>query len=387
MAALAVGAILSVTVAGAVYAEAHWAALGAQGSDVLRSLLGDRAVSRLETILFQTQDAIRGWEYSMQAQQARAPWQATIAEQQSGRIVHPSSAAPGVNIAHRAARLPPAPEGWQPAPAEPLGQLKGVGQWSSYLEDSSGTTVGYRTFFQPDANRPYVVGAVVAIDLRKTRLHLVIGTEEPASPVTIRRTGAIPSADRRPDILLAAFNGGFKARHGHFGVMANGSLLLPPRLAMGTVVLYSDGRVRIDQWGQFPLTSGIIAWRQNGPLIVDRGKINPQTDVVSPDLWGTYLTGNTVTWRSGLGISQDGRTLYYAAGPSLTVDSLAKMLIAAGASEAVQLDINNYWVQFDAVHTSGTQLRDTPLLPEMRDNPDRFLGQYARDFFYVTDQS
>src|SRR5581483_5543874 len=120
-----------------------------------------------------------------------------------------------------APRLQPHPSGAMPStssvwhlPTLPVwATIAGAGQWSAYLRNASGQVIAERAFLQPDPDRPYAVVAIVAFDLQATRLHIVLGTDEPRSPVVIRRTGAIPAADSKPGVLLAAFNGGFKARH------------------------------------------------------------------------------------------------------------------------------------------------------------------------------
>jgi hypothetical protein len=249
---------------------------------------------------------------------------------------------------------------------------------------ASGTVFAERAFFQPDPERPYIVVGVVAFNLETTRLHYVVGTQEPESDVPLVRTGRIAPSDKASGVLLAAFNGGFRGRHGNFGVMVDGAVLLPPRDGMGTVVLNEDGQVKIDQWGRFPLGPEIAAWRQNGPLILDGGQVNPEVDLVSYDLWGTLLTGKTLTWRSGLGLSRNGQVLLYAAGPSLSVRGLATTLGAAGADNALELDINNFWVEFVSIRAVGGRFFAYPLFPEMSEGEGRYLGPSARDFFYVT---
>ena len=65
--------------------------------------------------------------------------------------------------------------------------------------------------------------------------------------------------------------------------------------------------------------------------------------------------------------------------------SLADSMLAAGAANAIQLDINPYWVHFVAVHTDGKKLILEPLFPKMmKGNIDRYLWPYPRDYFYVT---
>ena len=96
------------------------------------------------------------------------------------------------------------------------------------------------------------------------------------------------------------------------------------------------------------------------------------------------------TWRSGVGISQDGRFLIYAAGNSLTVESLAEALRQAGAYYAMQTDINGFYTRFvtyqpaDNPKTAGYSLMASKLLKEMSGDPALFLHPYDRDFFYLT---
>ena len=141
--------------------------------------------------------------------------------------------------------------------------------------------------------------------------------------------------------------------------------------------------VRIGQWGSDSLPkTGLQAVRQNGVLIVSQGQVTAQVD--NPDLWGYTLSGSAVTWRSALGIDARNEVLYYFAGPYTTVSTLTKAIAAAGVFEAMQLDINNYWVHFDAIRAQGSALVPEPLFPEMSASANRFLRPYARDFFYIT---
>jgi hypothetical protein len=67
------------------------------------------------------------------------------------------------------------------------------------------------------------------------------------------------------------------------------------------------------------------------------------------------------------------------------MEALAKSMQAVGAYNAIQLDINNYWVLFVKIISSGSKLTSEPLLPRlMVDGIDRYLTQSPRDFFYIT---
>jgi len=262
----------------------------------------------------------------------------------------------------------------------------GEGQWTGFIQDTSGAWVAYRTFLYPDSQRPYAYAAIVAFDLQSTRLHFVLGYEELKSSIPVLRSGRIPAADQQPGQLLAAFNGGFKAQHGHFGVMTNGLALIPARDGLGTLGIYDDGEVRIGAWGKdISPSPHLLTWRQNGPLIIQNGQINPHTAERDPLNWGLTVYGATATYRSGIGLSQDGRTLYYAAGQNLTLPALAQALREAGAYQAMQLDINNFWVHFESFQTVGGKLKAVPLLDSMNGvGNHRFLVGYSRDYFYLT---
>jgi hypothetical protein len=278
---------------------------------------------------------------------------------------------------------------WRPSPViSTLGTLKGEGVWTPYIHRYSGEPIAYRTFIQPDKDRPYSIVAIVAFDLKRTRLHYVLGTEEPSIPNGPRGTGRVANQYRAPGVLVSAFNGGFKATHGHFGAMADGVVALPPRDELAVVALYDDGTVRVGEWGRdiVTQTKNMVAWRQNGPLVIRDGQIMPRvyTNLVAD--WGGTLDGSVVTWRSAIGLCADNRTLYYVAGPNLSMPALAKAMLAVGIYEGMLLDINPYWVHFTAIHGDGEKLVADPLFPaEMKQHADRFLTNgYSRDFFYIT---
>jgi hypothetical protein len=159
---------------------------------------------------------------------------------------------------------------------------------------------------------------------------------------------------------------------------------------MATLGLYRDGTVRIGTWGrEITPTAELIAYRQNCPPLLDAGQINPDVAKDDPNKWGRTVGNAVNTWRSGLGISADGRFLIYAVGNSLTVRSLALALQAAGADYAMQLDINAFWTRFvtfqpaqDAKATSSVVAHK--LINQMSGGPTQFLAPDVRDFFYVT---
>jgi hypothetical protein len=370
--------------------------LGAEGANMLRGVFGSEAVARLEDAVFQVQDAVRQWEYRLGVKPA-VPWSSSAEKIPSPSLVaaspSPTSGVPSITpdlnlitpTVEPSPTLTAIPVRWPPEAIPAVGTLPGEGQWAPYITDSQGHKVAYRTFVQPDPARPYTIAAIVAIDLAQTRLHYILGSKEPSSGVRVERTGFIPREDRGPGILLAAFNGGYKTEHGAYGVMVDGITLMPMRAGIGTLAIYEDGRVQIGVWGT-DLTSydGIAELRQNGPMIIEDGKINPQTVDDSQEYWGYTLHGEVATWRSAVGISADGKTVFYAAGASMTISSLAQALKIVGVDAAIQLDINYYWVLFCVIRYDKDIPTSLPLLPEMKDNVNRYLHESERDYFYIT---
>ena len=170
--------------------------------------------------------------------------------------------------------------------------------------------------------------------------------------------------------------------------MVGGKTLVPMIDGMGTLVIYQDGRLRIGEWNiDLTETPDIAVARQNCPLMVHQGEINPLVYNNSVNTWGGTISGNIVTFRSGIGLSQDGKTLYYFAGNYLSMPVLATAMRAAGAYQAMQLDINNYYVLFTSFREQDGHLTGIPLLPkEMVDNINRYLDGFSHDFFFVTDK-
>ncbi|MGB7538999.1 MAG: phosphodiester glycosidase family protein [Anaerolineales bacterium] len=389
-----IGWILAVCAIGYALAVV-WPSIGAKGADVLRGMIGDPAVAWLEGAVFQVQDALMQMEYRLGAK-PDAPWAVgSIASTPQIESPVPNTprvfSTPTVNVGNPSTPSPTAtPVRWPPLPVPALGMLQGEGEWTPYFSNAQGETVAYRTFLQPDPDRPYAIAAIVAADLDKIRLRYVLGFEEPffKDEVDVERTGIIPKADRQPGVLLAAFNGGFLTRHGIFGVVVDGKILVPMIDGLGTLAIYPDGRVRIGVWGS-DITSleGISTIRQNGPIVIRDGKINPRAFEDSLELWGASLSGDMTTWRSAVGVSADGRTLYYMAGWSLNMPALAHALKTAGAYSAIQLDINHFWVLFTRFVFEPDGPKAFPLLDEMKENVDRYLYACSRDYFYLASKT
>ncbi len=393
----------------------NWRTIGKQMANPLRGLIGIERVAQIETAIFEVQDQFEQWKYDLGLAQAENPFgvtnssaggSATQAAElpvenlpptetvTSPTVTPPPTDSPvdseatevSTEIPHTSTSTPtPTPSGWVLADVESFGELQGEGIWQPYISNPDGEVVAYRTFLQPDPERSYTLAAVVAFDLTKTNLRFVLGLEEPSKPGGPHGWGNIPSEDRQPGKLLAAFNGGFIAEHGGYGAMADGITALAGRAGLATLAIYKDESVRIGEWGSDFYTDGDYrAWRQNALMIVHNGEINEKVYTGTEAEWGANLDGATVTIRSSIGISEDRNVLYYFAGPSLSMPVLADAMVAAGAHNGLLMDINPTHAHFTAMRVEEGELSAEALYPEEMDLwVDRYLRQWDQDFFYV----
>jgi hypothetical protein len=279
----------------------------------------------------------------------------------------------------------------QTASAEVVSASPQIG-WQGYGPEVSGLPVLARTMIMLDPQRSYAGVALVRMDLSRLSLHMTPGTIEPAHPSGIDQQ--IPNIGMVPpqvdSQLVAAFNGGFKSIHGHYGMMVDGIPLLSPVDGMGTLAIYKDGRVRIGAWGTDLLPSPpMVAFRQNCPPLIDGGAINPLLSSDARWLWG-FTNNSDITWRTAVGITEDGRFLIYAVGNGTNAEILAEALQQAGAYAAIQLDINQYYAHFvtytptNSSSSGNPSLQAQRLLQEMIDQRELYLTPSVRDFFYLT---
>lgn len=339
--------------------------------DVARGMFGPQAVAQIEAWAFQTQDAVRQARYRTGATQPSVQW------------ATPATTLAPIAKATKSAGTPATANAMVPS-TPPRRNLPTL-DWSPYVATASGQAVLERTLVSPDPERPYVQAALVRIDLEQSLLHLVAGTQEPISPVKVARPGKIPVIDYSN--LLAAFNGGFKAVNGSFGIGLGKTTLLPAHDGLATVAIYRDGSVRLGTWGSdLQAASDMVAFRQNCPLLLDHGHPTAESIIDDPVLWGKTVGNKIATSRSGLGISADGRYLFYVAGDGLTVPTLANALALAGADRGMQLDINSFWTRFVAYSSSkgGGAPVAQKLTSDMLGDSRQFIAADTRDFFYLT---
>ena len=271
------------------------------------------------------------------------------------------------------------PRAYRPARVRPLLRpaLPGEGVWAGTGVLVKGVSPILATTFRPDRDYPRIVAYVVWIDHLRTQTALYPGRYEPprGSP---RGPMEVPQGERWR--LLATFNSGFTYGDGHGGFAVDGRSYTPLTRGTATLVGYRDGRVDVTAWrgGHTPGRDVAFA-RQNLPLIVSHGRLNPALDDSSK--WGHTLGNAVRVWRTGVGVDAHGNLIYVAADYQ-TVVSLARIFIHARAVRAMELDINPEWPSFITYGAPGARI-PSKLVPNTMQSDQRYLRPDDRDFFAV----
>ena len=402
--------------------------------DTIRNLsfVGPAPIEWLENRVFAVQDAVHRARHAVFGSEDTG--QAAAADLGMTR-----EAVEGQLSAERRALLTAseAELGWPPAPMEslfPEDPVPGEGAWIPVIDDPfvnayPGAPPAFvQGFVRPDRERPYVRVYVTLWDARQVQLRVVPGTREPRSATGELGSGTIPRDEQTLRTLVAAFDGGFQAMHGEFGMMADGRVYLPPKPWAATVAVMDDGRVGMGSWpapnwqgGVFDealanrqIPAGMVEMRQNLTSMVEDGRWNP---------WERWWWGaapqqseeQTFTYRSGLCLTREGHMGFFW-GTSLGPDALGQAMIQARCARAMHLDMNSGHTGFEFFRPyrasgAGAASADGPDAPPV--NPDyeaddswpeaegwrfrarkavrsmamrfpRYTGHDARDFFYLT---
>ncbi|MCS6797970.1 MAG: hypothetical protein NZ898_05495 [Myxococcota bacterium] len=392
--------------------------------DTVRAIewVGPEPIEWLENRVYRVKDAIdRAWHALFGSSQQTA---AAVAEET------------GLDRAERDRRRAlavAAPElDWPPPAMTPLlaAPLEGEGEWTPLAGDPFVRTYPgapppfCQSFIRPDPERDWVRVHLVAFHPALVQLHLVSGTREPLSATGETGTGRVP---RDPEVLhrlVGAFNGGFQALHGEFGMMADRRVYLPPKPWAATVAVHDDGRVSMGSWPGPPpgvrvyeerwavqqIPPDVVAYRQNLTSLVEDGVYNPWERWY----WGAApvdATEQSLIDRTGLCLTDHGHLVYFY-GASLGPDHLGRAMLAARCKRGMQLDINARHTGMELYDVRGPGETHPPLGRPLGEGeyegpvPDapagtvarvrlvsramtplrfpRYFGRDARDFFYLT---
>jgi hypothetical protein len=286
--------------------------------------------------------------------------------------------------------------GFPPPPMEPMlvdvARAEGEGEWITVVDDPfvnqyPGAPPAFaQSFIRTDQERPYTRVFVTLWDPRQVQLRIMPGTREPESATGQRGDGYIPRDASTTRLVVGAFDGGFQAMHGEFGMMSEGQVYLPPKPWAATLAVYDDGRVGMGSWpspnwrGMYDETraiaqipAGMIEMRQNLTSVVEDGRYNPWERW----WWGAApedASEQTFTYRSGVCLTREGFMAFFW-GNSLGPESLGAAMIAARCSRAMHLDMNN-------THTGMELYRPVADAPTPFDAPAPAAGEIDDEYQY-----
>jgi hypothetical protein len=349
--------------------------LGPAIADGLRSVLGPGPVAWMEDVAYAIQDRVNMWRYD--GEPPTVFWEPPVL---------PGASAPAAQEEPRFA-----PPRFDPPFAEVATPADGI--WLPVVDPRHPEAPArmYKSLVHPDKRRGFAALAIVAANLEAFDLHLVAGTSEPLSNLNIdpaQRSGLV--AREHNELLFAAFNGGFKATHGQYGMMLGGVEFLPPRDLACTFVRYNDGRYRIATWsdmkGEFPLMS---FYRQTPPCLVEDGKLHDALLYQEyAKGWGATVGGDTIIRRSAVGLDSSGTTLFYGLGEAMTAQAIARGMLAAGAHVVAELDVNYSYPRmlfYEHPEDGKPPIATSSIIPNIDFTKYQYVGQASpRDFFYLT---
>lgn len=354
----------------------------------LRAVIGAKAVTKLEETAYGLQDR---WNLAFRSgEKPKSYWDVPS----SVPAALPAPAASG-SAADATPTLPPfRPK--DPGPMFPKWAAPGDGMWMPIVDPRrpSEATHLFKMLLHPDPTRSWAEVFLVAVDLRNSRLVPIPGYQEPQSETkegnekmrhrTPARPAVIPSVDHEE--LLGGFNGGFRAEHGHWGMMVGGVTLLAPRAHGCTIAAYPGDKLRIGTWTKLADTRADMVWfRQAPPCMAEDGKLHPGLVDPGNAAWGATIEGDTVIRRSAIGLDATGEVLFVAITNSTTAKALATAMQQAGAANVAQLDVNWSYPKFLLFEPDDKgQRKAVPLAKGFKFDADEYIRDKAmRDFFYL----
>lgn len=253
-----------------------------------------------------------------------------------------------------------------------------------------------RLTIHPDQASRFQTLSVAAFDLRKLALGHRPGrqdVEDVGHPELFDVAGLVPVEDQ--SALLAVFNEGFQPRHGRWGMLSLGTQLIAPRDDACTVAVLSDRTLRVAPWPDFkgsdasPATQ-LLAYRQTPPCLVLAGEVHPRLLKRERASWAGQQADLKTRRRSAIGVSRDGRTLFFAVGTETEPEVLAAGMRHVGAHFAAQLDINWNWTRLflfendKTVAPSSAALVGSLIADMARDRGEYISRPGKRGFFMLT---
>jgi hypothetical protein len=200
----------------------------------------------------------------------------------------------------------------------------------------------------------------------------------PAYASLVQAGPAVTGTERQH--LLAAFNGGFKMRSRAGGYEQEGHVFRALRTGLASLVIDRSGHARIGVWGAGLPAPGepVYSVRQNLWPLVRSGQ--PTAESARWQRWGGTVNHAEYVARSALGQNAAGDIIFAASMSTIPAD-LASTLARSGARIAMEMDINQEWVQLDTATRPGGPL--TASVPGQVRPASQYLTGWTRDFFTV----
>jgi hypothetical protein len=265
-------------------------------------------------------------------------------------------------------------------PAQAANPLPGEGVWHAVTRDGAGNPVLEEAALRPDAQHTSELAYAAWMNQKALTFALQPGYQQPGGswPVPDQVSGSALNG------LVATFNGGFKVHPNDAlgGYYADGTTASPLVAGKAAEVFYRDGSLKIGVWGSgLTMTPDVVAVRENLSPLVDGGVVQVGGGAGSSAQWGYTINNDYYIARSGVGITASG-DIVYVSGSALSVQTLAQLLKAAGAVNAMELDINPDWVSF--MTYSGQESNPDPAkLWDFVQPAGRYLQPASRDFVTV----
>lgn len=268
-----------------------------------------------------------------------------------------------------------------PGPLTPLvgPPVAGEGTWRD-LYAVNGVTAARAASLRPDAQHTSYYVQVVWMDPKLVSFALHPGYKVPGPAVTPENS----ITPQEIDSILATFNSGFLMKDARGGYWQNGQSIVPLRQGGASMVLTTDGTLRLESWPGGTPGSDVAAVRQNLDMVIENGVVSPAVSQASAAVWGKTVGNAAYVWRSGIGLRADG-SVVFVVGPAMNIQSLAAVLQDAGAVNAMELDINPDWTNYITYSHPAPGNAAPALLPPPNPsvNPSRYLQPSSRDFVAV----
>jgi hypothetical protein len=272
--------------------------------------------------------------------------------------------------------ITPAPGTLAPLVSAPL---SGEGVWHD-LYSVNGVPAARVASLRPDSLHTSYYVQVVWMDPTLLSFRLHPGYKVPGPNIT-------PDNRLTPteiDAVLATFNSGFLMTDAQGGYWQSGQSIVDLRQGAASMVLTTDGHVRVEAWPGGAPSSDTAAVRQNLDMVIENGVVSPAVSQASAAVWGKTVGNAAYVWRSGIGVRADG-SVVFVVGPAMNISTLAGILQDAGAVNAMELDINPSWTNYITYSHPSPGTASPTVLPPANSavNPNRYLQPSSRDFVAV----